>query len=115
MRACAVCGSSLDGSRPQARFCSAGCRTEAWRIRRLVEGVPVGRYANLKEDLPPTVGRALNRHTKRRGGAYDRPVNQMGRHRANGPPPALEGEPPARPQIIGRHGSSLRVSTEGSL
>ena len=51
MRACAICGESLEGLRPQARFCSAGCRTEAWRIRRLVEGVPVGRYRNLVERL----------------------------------------------------------------
>jgi hypothetical protein len=39
VRVCAVCGSSLEGFRPQACYCGGGCRTEAWRIRRLVSGV----------------------------------------------------------------------------
>jgi len=32
-RACDVCGASLDGRRPDARYCSAACRREAARER----------------------------------------------------------------------------------
>ena len=33
LRVCEACGSSLEGRRRQARFCSADCRRAAWRSR----------------------------------------------------------------------------------
>jgi len=33
MRLCAFCEESIDGRRPQARFCSGACRTAASRAR----------------------------------------------------------------------------------
>lgn len=38
MSDCPVCGASLEGHRPQARYCSAVCRAEAWRERNDVAG-----------------------------------------------------------------------------
>ena len=44
MKTCLVCGSSLAGHRADASYCSNACRAEAWRLRRLLAGSPVGRY-----------------------------------------------------------------------
>jgi len=64
-RTCAVCGASLEGKRRDAVYCSKGHRTEAWRLRRLLAGRPVGRYATFADRLA-AFGRprASRRHTK---------------------------------------------------
>ena len=51
MSACAFCGVSLKGRRDDARHCSSACRVEAWRLRRLLEGRPVGRYATAADRM----------------------------------------------------------------
>jgi hypothetical protein len=43
-RACAVCGASLEGRRRDAETCSATCRIERSRIRRLLAGRTVEGY-----------------------------------------------------------------------
>jgi hypothetical protein len=57
VRTCAICGSSLEGFRSQARYCGGGCRTEARRIRRLVSGVQTGHYATLTQIKTSVSGR----------------------------------------------------------
>ena len=49
-RRCLVCGASLDGRRSDARYCSGGCRTEAWRVRRLL-GRPLAAYGTLADRM----------------------------------------------------------------
>jgi hypothetical protein len=46
-RRCALCGASLEGRRPQCRWCSDGCRTEGSRLARLLAGRPVDGYQAL--------------------------------------------------------------------
>jgi len=50
-RRCAFCGASLEGRRADARYCSTACRVESWRLRRLLEGRPVGRYATAADRM----------------------------------------------------------------
>ena len=51
MRLCPVCGVSLAGRRADASYCSNACRAEAWRLRRLLAGCPVGRYTCLADRI----------------------------------------------------------------
>jgi hypothetical protein len=51
LRRCAVCGTSLEGKRANASYCSNACRAEAWRLRRLLAGRPVGRYKCLADRM----------------------------------------------------------------
>ncbi len=49
-RACQVCGASLDGRRPQTRYCSPTCCSRAWdrahgRARHVNEGKRAARRA----------------------------------------------------------------------
>jgi hypothetical protein len=44
---CVFCGGSLDGKRPQARFCSSTCRREACRVRALLSGRSDSGYPTL--------------------------------------------------------------------
>ena len=46
---CIVCGVSLAGHRADASHFSNACRAEAWRLRRLLAGRPVGRYKCLAD------------------------------------------------------------------
>jgi hypothetical protein len=48
---CALCGASLGRRRSDARYCSSACRVESWRLRRLLEGRPVGRYATAADRM----------------------------------------------------------------
>ncbi len=50
-RRCRVCGEDLEGRRADARYCSPACRVEGWRMARLLEGRPVGRYATLSDRM----------------------------------------------------------------
>jgi len=56
-RACPVCGQSLDGRRPQTRCCSAACRAEASRLRRLLAGRPVN--GAVRHRPPPIASRGF--------------------------------------------------------
>ena len=67
-RACPVCGASLAGHRADAHYCSNGCRAEAWRLRRLLEGSAVGRYATVVDRMA----------------AYGRPRRSRGPQKATG-------------------------------
>jgi hypothetical protein len=51
MPVCGFCGGSLVGRRSDARYCSAPCRAEAWRLRRLLSGQPAGPYLSLADRL----------------------------------------------------------------
>lgn len=46
---CPVCGASLAGRRAGARYCSAACRREASRWRRLSAGERDGHYVSLAQ------------------------------------------------------------------
>jgi hypothetical protein len=46
-RACLVCGTSLEGRRREARYCSGACRREANRIAHLLAGQPDSGYRTL--------------------------------------------------------------------
>lgn len=48
-RRCGICGASLAGRRADARSCSAACRAEASRLRRLLAGNPVDGYGSVFE------------------------------------------------------------------
>jgi hypothetical protein len=48
--ACAICGGSLAGL-SDARYCSGACRQEAYRLRRLLAGRPVGRYDSVSSRI----------------------------------------------------------------
>jgi len=48
---CALCGASLEGKLDDARHCSSARRVEAWRLRRLLEGRAVGRYATAADRM----------------------------------------------------------------
>ena len=48
---CPVCGASLASHRADATYCSNACRAEAWRLRRLLAGSPVGRYTCLADRI----------------------------------------------------------------
>lgn len=37
-RLCGLCGTSIEGRRRHARFCSGACRAEASRLRRILSG-----------------------------------------------------------------------------
>jgi hypothetical protein len=50
-RACPMCGDGLEGRRGDARYCSAACRAEAWRLDRLLDGKPAGRYEAVRDRL----------------------------------------------------------------
>ena len=43
-RRCLFCGESIEGRRADARYCGPGCRIEASRMRRLLEGEEVDHY-----------------------------------------------------------------------
>src|SRR5207237_10260253 len=49
MRRCPVCGRSLAGRDPRTRTCSAKCRREAARFRRVLGGRADGAYATLAD------------------------------------------------------------------
>lgn len=51
MRACETCGASLEGRDRRARTCSASCRREASRIRRLSAGLPEHGYTTIADYL----------------------------------------------------------------
>jgi hypothetical protein len=52
MRAvCGFCGGSLVGRRSDARYCSAPCRAEAWRLRQLLSGLPAAVPAKCRADI----------------------------------------------------------------
>jgi len=46
-RLCPVCGEDLSGHRADAQVCSARCRRQRSRTRRLSAGEPDGRYLTL--------------------------------------------------------------------
>lgn len=48
MRRCPICQAPLDGLRADAVYCSTTHRVEAWRIRRLLQGVPTAGYPTLE-------------------------------------------------------------------
>lgn len=50
-RTCPICGTSLEGRRKHARFCSAPCRAEGSRLRRLLSGREVDGYGSVARDL----------------------------------------------------------------
>jgi hypothetical protein len=50
-RVCSLCGASLDGRRPHARFCSRACRVEAGRIRAILGPSNPEPYASVAERL----------------------------------------------------------------
>jgi hypothetical protein len=68
-RTCAFCGADLAARRSDARYCSAACRVEAWRLRRLLSGARVGRYATPRDRMA-AFGRPRRptRNTKAVGG-----------------------------------------------
>jgi hypothetical protein len=52
MRVCEFCGESIEGRRPQARFCSGSCRAAASRQRaaeRAADGHPTRRPSGTEE------------------------------------------------------------------
>ena len=57
VRRCIVCEAPLDGRRRQARYCSAGCRLEASRLRAILAGAEVEGYST----LPAYLARHRNR------------------------------------------------------
>ena len=89
VRRCALCGASLEGRRADARYCSSACRVEAWRLRRLLEGRPVGRYATAADRLAaygrPRRGR---RSQEARESVESSATTQTAGRRANAPGPA---------------------------
>jgi hypothetical protein len=87
--ACALCGASLEGKRDDARHCSSACRVEAWRLRRLLEGRPVGRYASA-HDRMAAYGRPRrgSRSQEAREGVESSATTQTAGRRANAPGPA---------------------------
>ena len=46
-RLCVLCGTPLNGQRPDARHCGEACRREASRIRAVLAGEPVDGHASL--------------------------------------------------------------------
>lgn len=46
-----MCRASLEGRRPQARYCSSTCRAEASRRRRLFAGEAVDGFVSLADRL----------------------------------------------------------------
>jgi hypothetical protein len=50
-RVCAYCDRPLTSTRANARYCSSPCRTEAWRLVRLLQGKRVGRYRSFPARL----------------------------------------------------------------
>ncbi len=50
-RACEFCGASLEHMRSDARYCGVTHRVEAWRVRRLLQGVPTAGYATLADRM----------------------------------------------------------------
>jgi hypothetical protein len=48
---CALCGASLRGRRPQARFCGPPCRIESSRLRAILNGNYAGPYRSVVERL----------------------------------------------------------------
>lgn len=69
MRRCDVCGLSLDGYRRDARFCNAACRAEAWRVRRLLAGMPAGRYGTLRARMDAYGRPRRHKRSQERSGA----------------------------------------------
>jgi hypothetical protein len=51
VRRCLVCGSDLADRRSDCRYCSPACRQEAYRVRRLAAGKPVGNYETLLDRM----------------------------------------------------------------
>jgi hypothetical protein len=51
MRACRLCGASLMGRRPHARYCSGACRAEASRLRAILRGSKSSPYSSVAERL----------------------------------------------------------------
>lgn len=86
---CALCGASLGRRRSDARYCSSACRVEAWRLRRLLEGRPVGRYATAADRMAaygrPRRGR---RSQEARESVESSPTTQTAGRRVNAPGPA---------------------------
>ena len=62
---CVICGASLEALRADARYCSDAHKTEAYRLRRLLNGKPAGPYNTVEERLA-AIGRPRggSRHTR---------------------------------------------------
>jgi len=56
-RRCPVCGADLAGHRRDAKYCGTPCRVEAWRLRRLLAGRPVGDFATVAARMAAYRGR----------------------------------------------------------
>ena len=95
-RSCAFCGAGLEGRRSDARYCSTACRVEAWRLRRLLEGRPVGRYATAADRMA-----AYGRPRRRSRSQTPRDPVDSGVDNAKRPGGALT--PPARPTEVLLH------------
>ena len=48
---CVLCGSTLRGRRPHARFCSGACRAEGSRLQAILSGVPTAAYRSIAERM----------------------------------------------------------------
>ena len=70
VRACPMCGKSLLGRRSDATYCSAPCRVEAWRLRRLLDGQPAGRYRAVRDRLGSWGTRPGNAKPRRQNGPF---------------------------------------------
>jgi hypothetical protein len=57
-RTCPGCGTSLQGRRRDARYCSDRCRALASRFRRLANGTGAGKYTSLDQYLAARQSRA---------------------------------------------------------
>jgi hypothetical protein len=49
VRVCRICGGSLAGCRRQAVYCDGPCRTEASRLRAILNRAPNAPYGSLAE------------------------------------------------------------------
>lgn len=68
VKRCPVCGGGVSG-RSDARYCSTGCRVEAWRVRRLLDGKRTGPYTTLNERMAAFgADRRQSRNTSDEGG-----------------------------------------------
>lgn len=82
-----MCGASLEGRDRRAKTCSASCRREASRIRRLSAGLPEHGYASI-DDYRARARRCVQNAQERSTVPL---VNQVGARRANDRPRGLEG------------------------
>ena len=66
-RRCLFCGESIEGRRADARYCGSGCRVEASRMRRLLEGERDGHYVSARDRMV-AYGKPRRRRTHSRSG-----------------------------------------------